>query len=370
MKEKNDRPSVIFYAPVGNVSKGYKSGGAEAGCKKTMEILKKAGYNLILVEKPAKMSESKFESLVLLFRLFKVWIHLISLFLKNRDSILHVAGFYLNQVYFEGLLIKTANFFKVRSIYEIRNGGMIEAYEAGNNTYKSWMKVVLLDSSLVLCQGEDYLKFLKKNFDRASFYYPNYIMDDFITPNDIVDRNTDEISVIFVGRVVPDKNVDFIIDVCQEINKSKLPFKLHLIGASEESYYQLLENKVKGYGLSESVIFHGRMEFKDIYNYLKSSHFFIFPSKEKREGHSNALTEAMGCGVVPIVSEAGFNSSIVGDTSLVVKDYNPEAYAKIAVKIWNNGEWNGYSEQVYTRVLENYTEKIVREMLLRAYRSI
>lgn len=370
MENGCNKGSVIFYAPIGNVSKSYKSGGAEAGCKKTIEVLKKAGYNIILVEKPAKASDTKLEALMLLFRLFNVWIRLILLFLKHRNSIFHVAGFYLNQVYFEAFLIKTSKFFRVRSIYEIRNGGMIEAYYAGNSTYQSFMRVVLLESSLVLCQGQDYVDFLKKNFNRESFYYPNYIMDDFITPNDTAIRDNDIINVIFVGRIVPDKNVDFIVDVCNEVIKNKLKVKLHLIGSSEESYFKLLENKIKKYDLNDSVIFHGRMEFKDIYHYLKSSHFFVFPSKEKREGHSNALTEAMGCGVVPIVSDAGFNRSISGDDNLVINDFDPSTYALKVVDIWKNGLWSEYSNQVYSRTINNYTESIVKKKLENAYSTI
>lgn len=45
------------------------------------------------------------------------------------------------------------------------------------------------------------------------------------------------------------------------------------------------------------------------------------------EGHSNSLTEAMTFGVVPVVSTAGFNASIVSNEELVVSDINPERYS-------------------------------------------
>ena len=60
----------------------------------------------------------------------------------------------------------------------------------------------------------------------------------------------------------------------------------------------------------------GQQPFERICDELQKAHFFVFPSQEKMEGHSNSLTEAMTFGVVPIVSAAGFNASIVG------KNYN------------------------------------------------
>jgi len=361
---------IIFYAPVGNLVKGFKNGGAEAGCRKTIEILQKEGYEILLVEKPAKKSESKIAAIVLVFELFWVWLKLIFIFLTNRKSVLHIAGFYLNQVYFEWLIIKTAQKLDIRTIYEIRNGGMIDTFHEGSPRYKRFMKSILIDSSTILCQGYDYVVFLKEYLNRESVFYPNYIMDDFITDNETDRENEQIIKLIYFGRVVPDKNVEFIIDICNELKVMYIPFVLDIIGGYEEEYYELLTNKIKYYNLEKEVIFHGRKDFKEIYSYLKSAHFFIFPSKEKREGQSNSLTEAMGCGVVPIVSTAGFNSRIVEDDSLVIPLFFASEYANTVVGIWNQDQWKIKSNAAYKRVIENYTESIVKKSLLKAYNNL
>lgn len=72
----------------------------------------------------------------------------------------------------------------------------------------------------------------------------------------------------------------------------------------------------------------------------------------------------MGCGVVPIVSTAGFNTSICGISELVAHDFVPETYANIIMKIEFNKKWNYYSDLCYKRVLENYTQAIVKDKLL------
>lgn len=371
MTTNNENRTVLFYAPVGNLTKGFKNGGAEAGCRKTMEVLRKEGYNVVLLEKPTRVSDSKLDGFRFIFTLASVYFRAIKLLNANRKGVFHVAGFYLNQVYFEWLLIQTARIMKVKSIYEIRNGGMIEAYKQGSSTYQWFMKGILTRASAVLCQGYEYVLFLKSAFGKKGVYYPNYIMDDFIQDNS-GDRPEDPVMrIIYFGRVVPDKNVEFIIAVCQQLAARNKDFSMAIIGGYEQQYYDFLQRQIQGHGLDpERFVFHGRREFGEIVPHLRKSHFFIFPSKEKREGHSNSLTEAMGCGVVPIVSTAGFNESIAGNKDLVVKEFDADLYAEKISKIWDTGNWKSRSDEVHRRVVENYTESVVKISLLGAYANL
>jgi len=248
---------------------------------------------------------------------------------------------------------------------------MIEAYNAGSEKYKKAMIGLLSQASLVLCQGYEYVEFLKSGYNIDSVYYPNYIMDDFLSDNNNGRENSEHINLIYFGRVVPDKNIDFIIDVCGEIENFNIPYRLDVIGGYEQSYHDQLSARIKSKNIDSSKItFKGHMKFDEIYLYLKKAHYFVFPSKEKREGHSNSLTEAMGCGVVPVVSTAGFNESIVGIKNLVIHEYNPKLYATIIADIWTNGLWKKYSDDVYNRISNNYTESIVKNSLLGGYSTL
>ncbi|MGV3600066.1 MAG: glycosyltransferase family 4 protein [Dyadobacter fermentans] len=371
MTTNSQNRTVLFYAPVGNLTKGFKNGGAEAGCRKTIEVLRKEGYNIVLLEKPTRSSDSKMDGFKFIFTLASVYFRAIKLLSAHRDGVFHVAGFYLNQVYFEWLLIQTARIMKVKSIYEIRNGGMIEAYNQGSGTYQWFMKGILTGASTVLCQGYEYVLFLKSAFGKKGVYYPNYIMDDFVQDNSD-DRQADPVlRVVYFGRVVPDKNVEFIIAVCKQLASRNLDFSMDIIGGYEQAYHDFLQQQIKTHGLDpQRFVFHGRRDFHEIVPHLRKSHFFIFPSKEKREGHSNSLTEAMGCGVVPIVSTAGFNESIAGNRDFVVNDFDEALYAEKILKIWNTGNWKTRSDEVHRRVVDNYTESVVKTSLLGAYADL
>ena len=108
----------------------------------------------------------------------------------------------------------------------------------------------------------------------------------------------------------------------------------------------------------------GRKNIKEIVEYLKTSHYFLFPTNEPQEGHSNSLTEAMGLGVVPVVSNKGFNASICGKKELVIEGFNPQSYAEKIIEIEKADLWQTYSKYVQDRVKHNFTQSIVEAQLL------
>lgn len=169
--------------------------------------------------------------------------------------------------------------------------------------------------------------------------------------------NNVQINLIYFGRIAESKNVDVIIKVLSILVNSGLSAKLDLIGGYSDEYKKYLDSCRRAEGLSEEdVVFHGAHSLDYISKYLNKAHYFIFPSQEKKEGHSNSLTEAMAFGVVPIVSNAGFNESICGDLRLVVYEFSPQAFAQRIMDIEQEGVWQELSQFVYKRVIDRFTE--------------
>ena len=144
-----------------------------------------------------------------------------------------------------------------------------------------------------------------------------------------------------------------------------------MIGGYTEDYKSKLEQVINECELKgDQVQILGQQPFERICDELQKAHFFVFPSQEKMEGHSNSLTEAMTFGVVPVVSTAGFNASIVGNEELVVSDINPKKYAEVIESVMKRNLWAEYSLKVYQRIKENYTEDIVRRAIIGAISSL
>lgn len=351
---------IFFYAPLGYNIPIEKIGGAEMGCRKTMQIYQDAGYEVITLDKPA-MSRGKFiYALEMLLLPLKLWWKITTK--ADKNSPVHIVGFYRNIVKYEYFLMKLVKWTGHKVIYELRNGSMVWSYQEGNDSYRKTLKTLLLDSDIVLCQGQEYVDFIKEKWGIERSYYPNYIMDDFMQPN--ISTRPKPVKLIYFGRITEQKNVDVIIDTLAIVRKKGVDAVLQLIGGYNEEYHRLLVNKIKESHLENYVEFFGRKPFDFIAQKLREAHYFIFPSEEKQEGHSNSLTEAMGCGVVPIVSTAGFNASICGFPELVIESISPERFADKVVEIENDYSWGKWSEKVYQRIKNNYTQKIISKKLI------
>ncbi len=350
---------IIFYAPLGKNIPIEKIGGAEAGCLKTKAIYEKNNIEVITIDKPTT-SRGRFLFFTEMF--FLPFLFLLKVLRYGRNTPVHIVGFYTKNAKVEQLLMKIAHFCGNKVIYEIRNGSMIYTYENGNDNYCRTLKSLLLEPEVVLCQGQDYVDFIKNQWGVDRTFYPNYIMDDFLSEN-----NTDRpkpIKLIYFGRVTESKNVDVSIEVLSLLRNDGLDATLDIIGGYNDEYKSILDKKVIETQTQGYVTFYGRKPFDFIVNKLKDAHYFVFPSSEFQEGHSNSLTEAMGCGVVPIVSNAGFNRTICGDNYLVIDSLDSNLFKCKIVEIESKRFWAIYSERVYNRVKQNFTEEVVSQNLI------
>lgn len=352
--------TIIFYAPVGTGVPVHMLGGGEKGCRRTQEILTNAGYKLITVDKPVMGNGAKQYILMAI----KAYLKIIKSLLTNKSALLYVVGFYEKNVYLEWLILFTGKFLHHKTIYEARNGRLIKAYADYGKQYKHFMDSIIKKSDVIFAQGLEYIDFIKQFFGKQAVYTPNYVMNRNLLPYK-GDRPFDTIKLLYFGRVSESKNIDVVLKVAGELEKRGYRTDTTVIGGYQEEYKKRLDELARKLKLN-SVRFMGQQQFEVIRDELQRVHFFIFPSQEKMEGHSNSLTEAMTFGVVPVVSTAGFNASIVSRPELVVADIDYLEYADTVDQIVKDGTWREYSQFVYERVKKNYTEDRVRENILEA----
>lgn len=356
--------TIIFYAPVGTGMPVHMLGGGEKGCRRTQEILTNAGYTLITIDKPVMGKGTKQYILMAIKAYFKI---IKSLF-ANKNALLYVVGFYEKNVYLEWLILSTGKTLKHKVIYEARNGRLIKAYPDYGKQYKRFMDSILKKANVIFAQGLEYIDFIKQSFGKEAVYTPNYVMNRSLLPYE-GDRPFDTIKLLYFGRVSESKNIDVVLKVAGELEKRGYRTETTIIGGYQEDYKRKLDQLVQKLELSR-VKFGGQQQFEVIRDELQRVHFFIFPSQEKMEGHSNALTEAMTFGVVPVVSTAGFNASIVSKPELVVSNIDYQKYADVVDQLVKDGTWREYSQFVYERVKENYTEDRVRKNILEAMATL
>lgn len=353
---------IIFYAPVGTGVPDHMLGGGEKGCRRTREILKSAGFNVLGIDKPVVGKGLVQYGLMCVKAYMKLWKYL----LQNKDAYVYVVGFYEKNIYMEFLMAVTSKIFNRKLIYEARNGRLVTAYDEYGVLYKKLMKKLLCMADVSFAQGAEYIPFIKKLTGKDAVYTPNYVLNRSLLPYE-TNRPFNPIRLLYFGRVSESKNIDVVLKTAGILKKKGLKVWVSIIGGFQESYRFELDMLCRDIGLTpDEYRFWGQQPFEVIRSELQKSHFFVFPSKEKMEGHSNSLTEAMTFGVVPIVSTAGFNASIVDQDKLVVYDYDPNSYAEKIIEILDGSNWQYYSTYVYDRVKKCYTEDIVRNNILNA----
>ncbi len=113
-----------------------------------------------------------------------------------------------------------------------------------------------------------------------------------------IEASESESDIIFVGRLIKEKNVDFLIKAVNLVKKKVPDVRCIIIGDGPEK--ETLEKLVVDLGLGNNIKFTGFLEnYEDVISHMKSSKVFVLPST--REGFGIAALEANACGL-PVVT--------------------------------------------------------------------
>jgi len=121
--------------------------------------------------------------------------------------------------------------------------------------------------------------------------------------------------IIFAGRLVKEKNVDFLIEAVSIIKERIPDIKCFIVGDGPER--RKLEKLTEKLGIQENVIFKGFVEdHNDLISYMKSSKVFVLPSE--REGFGIVVLEANACGL-PVIT---VNHKMNAASDLIINNKN------------------------------------------------
>lgn len=132
--------------------------------------------------------------------------------------------------------------------------------------------------------------------------------------------------LIFVGRLHEQKGLDTLLAAYQRL-LARLPdrqVRLRLLG--DGPLRAELVRLAASLGVTEQIEFMGTTP--EVYGYLLQSDIFVLPSRA--EGHSNALLEAMACGLPVLASDIQANAEVVGvgRSGLTFAVGDPESLAR------------------------------------------
>lgn len=170
--------SLIFYGPTGKGLPSEKVGGGEKGCQRTISLYEKLGVQVFTIEKP-NLGRGK---LAFVYYFIITPFLLITAFLKHPNTPVHITGFYESQLFYEYVIFMVSRLFRRKVVYELRNGTMVRTFYSHSWLYRRAMQSIIEHSSVVLCQGVEFIDFIKENWKANTVYYPNYILSSLIHP--------------------------------------------------------------------------------------------------------------------------------------------------------------------------------------------
>lgn len=364
---------IYLFANFGDWNK-QPYGGGEVGNRRTLRFLQKAGFEIVIIDKFKKVLERN-----LLKRIWMLWLSIWNLFeffgkllfARRRKAVVHIVGFYGTIVYFEAVLVVVARMLGYKVLYEMRGGGADVFYHEGGFVYKSCFNCCIRRAHYILSQGKENYQLIETIApDRKVYYYPNCISEDFY-PASYPVKPQNRVNMIYFGRISATKNVDIVLEAFVNVAKKHDNVYLDIVGnCPETAYAESVRVMIEESGFSDRIKMYPACNHKKLKEHIMDKHIYLFPTSEPHEGHSNALTEAMSWGLVPIATGQGFNKSVVNNDRLIVKDLSVGAFTDCVERLIESGELSKFSKEVYSRVQENYTDAIVYEQLKGYYDSI
>jgi glycosyltransferase involved in cell wall biosynthesis len=118
----------------------------------------------------------------------------------------------------------------------------------------------------------------------------------------------DVINLLFVGRLEPEKGLEFLFSAMRDFNdNSSVPCNLTIVGTAQkgsEGKEIIIRERARQLGLSDSITWKGYVAYgNDLLNIYRNADIFVLPSLA--EGIPKVLYEAMATGVPIICSKVG-----------------------------------------------------------------
>lgn len=186
---------------------------------------------------------------------------------------------------------------------------------------------------------------------------------------EIVKKSTDEIKVVYIGRLEEVKGIDILLQAFSMVKKEQINCSLTLLG--DGAYRNECENMVCEKGLQQSVFFEGFVLDKE--KYMESADIFVYPSRWQ-EAFGISIIEAMSYGVICIASNVGGIPEILQDGVNGFLFENENVF-QLKEKLMNVQQLirDGKKEQISMNAIktaEKYTIELTVEKLQKIYQNM
>jgi L-malate glycosyltransferase len=152
-------------------------------------------------------------------------------------------------------------------------------------------------------------------------------------------KKDDCFTILFVGRIAPNKKQCDLIKICSILNNYNFPFKLILAGKTAPelgTYKHELDNLIKFFNLNDKIQFLEFIDQNKLAELYSSADLFLCMSEH--EGYCVPLVEAMYYNIPIIAYNSSAISETLGSGGFLVNEKRFDYIAELIYKLYNSQE--------------------------------
>lgn len=206
---------------------------------------------------------------------------------------------------------------------------------------------------------------IQTGIETSKFYKENFNQKDINSLKKKLGIKKKDFVVMTVSRLAKEKRVDRIINNHKELVKKYSNMKLLIVGDGPD--IDKLKDEAKNLGVSDSVIFTGKVPLNDIPIYYQLGNVFVTASKSETQGLTVVEAISSSLPVVAVKDDSFVNSVIEDFNGFVFTD--DEKYINSISKLYEDKElYNRLSNQ--SRLLsEDFSSEYFALKVLKVYET-
>lgn len=172
-----------------------------------------------------------------------------------------------------------------------------------------------------------------------------------------------EFTILFVGRLAEEKNVEFLINAHKKLVEYDNDLKLLIVGdgPDKEKYEQLS----KSIGLENNIIFNGKAAWEEIPIYYHASNVFATASTTETQGLT--VIEAMAAGVPPLcIDDDSFKGTVTDGLNGKIFKNEDQYISQVKELYEDKKELSVYSKQARVQA-EHCSSRAYASSVLEVY---
>ena len=214
----------------------------------------------------------------------------------------------------------------------------------------------------------------KYNVDKNIYIIPTGIEVDRFYKENVKNKDVEllgkklgiskkDFTIIFVGRMAKEKNVDLLLEGQKRINEKDKNIKLLMVGDGPD--LDEYKETAKKLGIDKNVIFAGKVPWEDVPKYYRLADIFATASTSETQGLT--VIEAMAASVAPLcINDESFRNTVVdGYNGEIFKDQ--DEYVEVVLDLRNDSKKLGLLQKQARLNAEIHSSKYYGERVASVY---